>query len=64
MTNEKSQKQQEVLGRTNLATFPMATIAILTVCDVTILTYHLNTPKALLCKAENHTSNNFEPQPF
>jgi hypothetical protein len=64
MTNEKSQKQQKVLGRTNLATFPMAMVVIITVCDVTILTDHLNNPKAILCKAENHTSNNFEPQPF
>jgi hypothetical protein len=56
-----AKKKQEVLGRTNLPTFPMATVAIVplvkTVCDETTITQQLNNPKPLLCKAENHASN-------
>jgi hypothetical protein len=49
--------EQEVLGRTNLPTFPMAMVAIVTsLSDVTIITQVLNNTKPLLCKAENHAS--------
>jgi hypothetical protein len=38
-----------------------------TVCDVNIVTQQTinqaNNPKPLLCKAENHASNNFDSQP-
>jgi hypothetical protein len=54
-----AKKKQEVLGITNLPTFPMATVAIVTlviVCDETIICQQLNTPKPLLCKDENHAS--------